>query len=131
MARKHRIVKDPRATRVVRELVSRLGLSHIKLSNVVVVRNLDSRSPAYARIHALPRPIMIGFDLEPLYAIEIIQQRFENLDCEAKIRVLVHELLHIPRSFSGGLLPHRDSVFSRIDDLVKSLEYEDLCSLLS
>lgn len=129
--RRHRIVKDPRATYVVRELISRLGLDYIKPSNIVVVRNLDSKSSAYARIYALPRPIMVGFDLEPLYAIEIIQQRFKALDCETKIRVLVHELLHIPRSFSGGLLPHRSNVFSKIDDLVKSLKYEDLCSLLS
>jgi len=131
LARRARIVKDYACTRVVHEIIARLGLSYIKPENVVVVRNLDSQSAAYARIYALPRPIMVGFGLEPLYAIEIIQQRFESLDCEGKIRVLIHELLHIPRCFSGGLVPHRSSVFRRVDELLKALEFEDLCPLLS
>ncbi|NPA97366.1 MAG: metallopeptidase [Crenarchaeota archaeon] len=132
MPSKHRIVADPTLTRVVRRIVRELGLTYIDTRRVAVVRNLDSRSSAYARIYCVPRPISIAFGIGPLYAIEIIDRNFRSLDCESKISVLVHELLHIPKSFSGGLVPHRSSIFSstNIARLVKSLDLEELCKEL-
>ncbi len=129
MGRRHRIVKDPKLSRIVERMVEQLGLNYIDVSRVAVVRNLDSSSPAYARIYSVPRPIAVAFDLGPLYAIEIIHRNFEKLDCVAKLRVLVHELLHIPKSFSGSLLPHRSDVFSdsNISKMLTRLNLESLC----
>ncbi len=129
MGRRHRIVKDPKLSRIVERIVEQLGLNYIDVSRIAVVRNLDSSSPAYARIYSVPRPIAVAFDLGPLYAIEIIHRNFEKLDCVAKLRVLVHELLHIPKSFSGSLLPHRSDVFSdsNISKMLTRLNLESLC----
>jgi len=132
VGKRHRVVKDPRLTNVVRKIIRSLGMSYIDVNRVAVVRNLDSTSCAYARIYSVPKPIAVAFDTGPLYAIEIIHRNFEKLDCESKLRVLIHELLHIPKNFSGSLLPHRASVFSssRIESLLRRLELQELCKEL-
>ena len=129
VGRRHRIVKDPRLTRLVAEIVKQLRLNYIDLSRVAVVRNLDSSSPAFARIHSVSRPIAVAFDLGPLYAIEVIDKNFEKLDCLSKLKVLIHELMHIPKSFSGSLVPHRSHVFSEsnLSKLLMLLDTESLC----
>jgi len=124
-------VKDLRLTEVVRRVIDILGLRHIDRDRVAVVRNLDSSSYAYARIYALPRPIAIAFDIPPIYAIEVIARRFSSLSCREKLKVLVHELMHIPTTFSGALRPHSDRHFDPryIDRLVDTVleRYPEIC----
>jgi len=47
------------------------------------------------------------------YVIEVISERFDRLSDEDRVKVVIHELLHIPRSFGGGLRPHRGYVTQR------------------
>ncbi len=125
----HRIVLDDKLTKIVRKIVEWLGLDHIDVDRVAVVRNLDSRSNAFARIHALPRVFSVAFGIEPRYVIEIIDRNFKHLDCEKKLEVLVHELMHIPKNFSGGLRPHTAPQLkpSFVKNLVYELDLDDLC----
>ena len=132
MARKHRIVKDRKLTEIVRRIARDLGMTYIDTDRIAVVKNLDSSSSAYARIHSVPRPIAIAFDLGPLYAIEIISRNFDSLDCTSKLKVLIHELLHIPKNFSGSLVPHRWPTFSdsNVSKLLSMLDVDELCKEL-
>ncbi len=104
----------PDVEALARDIVEALGLDWIDLSRVAFVRSRGSRSQAYARIWGLPRVFQEAFGLNPLYVVEVIAERFDGLGAADRARVVIHELLHIPRSFSGGLRPHGRLVNGRV-----------------
>lgn len=90
----------------VRRIVSKLGLSYVKVKKIICFRSLGSKSRAVARIWSLPRIWQMALQKEPHYCLEIISERFDRLSEKDKDKVLIHELLHVPRNFSGSLLSH-------------------------
>ncbi len=80
-------------------------LSHIDPSRVYCVVSRGSSSRAYARIHGLSRA-WTAVGVGPAYLIEVVYERFARLTPRGRLRVLIHELLHIPYTFSGALRPH-------------------------
>ncbi len=91
----------------LKRIVVRLGLLHIKPENIISFRSFGSSSRAIARIWSLPRIWQMALKKEAHYCIEVISERFDKLPAQEKEKVLIHELLHIPKNFSGSLLPHR------------------------
>lgn len=87
---------------------------HVNPSLIICFRSYGSSSRAIARIWSLPRIWQIGLNLKPHYCIEVISERFDKLPLEEKQRTLIHELMHIPKTFSGALVPHRTR-YKRID----------------
>ena len=55
----------------------------------------------------MPKIFQKALNIKPAYVIEVLSKHFDRLDDDAKKKVLIHELLHIPKNFSGSLLPHR------------------------
>ena len=49
----------------------------------------------------------MALNLKAHYVIEVLSQHFDHLKADDRTRVLIHELMHIPKNFSGALLPHR------------------------
>ncbi len=90
----------------VNQLVANLKLSYIKTKRVIVFRSYGSKAKARARIWSLPRIWQQALGVESHYCLEVISERFDNLKPEYQRKILIHELSHIPKNFSGSLLPH-------------------------
>jgi len=84
-----------------------LKLPHIKSSRIFCFRTNGSKSRAYARIWAMPKIFQRALYIESAYVIEVLSKHYDKLDDDNQKKVLIHELLHIPKNFSGALLSHR------------------------
>jgi len=105
---------DKKLKKEIVELVDKLGLNYISRKRIFCFKSIGSKSRARARIWSLPRIWQKALKCEPAYVIETLCENFDNLSGEEKTKVLIHELLHIPKTFSGSLLPHRTR-YKRID----------------
>ena len=88
-------------------LVKELKFDHVKTSQIHCIRSFDAKTRAYARIWGMSKLFHEVAGIEPNYIIEVIAKRFDKLSEREKIKTLIHELMHIPKTFSGALLPHR------------------------
>lgn len=110
----------------VARLSKTLQLTHVNVERIYCFRTVGSTSRAYARIWSFPKVFQQALSIEPAYVIEVLSERFDKLSSENKMKVLIHELLHIPKNFSGSLLPHRygkkriDREVERLFKLMKS-----------
>lgn len=66
----------------------------------------SSTSRILARIWSFPKIWQLALYMEPRYVIEVIGERFDHLPKEKQDEILIHELKHIPKRFSGGLRHH-------------------------
>ncbi|PIS15045.1 metallopeptidase [Candidatus Shapirobacteria bacterium CG09_land_8_20_14_0_10_38_17] len=106
------------------KIIRKLKLSYVKKENIFCYRSLNSHSRAIARIWSLPRLWQDALGILPYYIIEVLSEKFDHLSEEQKTKVLIHELLHIPKTFSGALLPHRTGTF-RLDQKIVDKMYQE------
>lgn len=97
----HEVKKD------INGILEVLDFSNIDSSRIFCFRTQGSKSRAYARIWAMPKIFQRALNIKPAYIIEVLSRYYDHLEPDEKKKVLIHELLHIPRNFSGALLPHR------------------------
>jgi predicted metallopeptidase len=95
----------------LRRIVGALGFAHVDPGRVFCVRGYGSTSEAWARIWGLPSLWQQVLRIGPAYVVEIIEPEFGRLPEDEQDRILIHELLHIPRTFSGAIRPHRTPTF--------------------
>ncbi|MCX6777950.1 MAG: putative metallopeptidase [Candidatus Micrarchaeota archaeon] len=93
---------------IVDDVVETLGegLEHVNQYRIFCMRSTGSGARAYARIWSLPRIWQQALDINPYYVVEVLSEKYDVLDDEQKTKVIIHELLHIPKTFSGALVPH-------------------------
>ncbi len=90
----------------LKRIIVGLEFGHLKPSNIIAFRSFGSKSRAIARIWSLPKIWQLALRKEAHYCVEVVSERFDRLSDSEKEKVLIHELLHIPKNFSGALLPH-------------------------
>ncbi len=86
---------------------NKLKLPHINISQIIAFRSRKSKARARARIWAFPKIWQMALKQKPHYCIEVISHHFDHLKKDDQTKVLIHELMHIPKNFSGALLPHK------------------------
>lgn len=91
----------------IEHILKTLDFSHIDPTRIFCFRTSGSKSRSFARIWAMPKIFQRALNIKPAYIIEVLSRYYDKLDEDSKKKVLIHELLHIPRNFSGALLPHR------------------------
>lgn len=88
------------------KIIEVLELTYIISSRVFCYRTEGSKARAYARTWMMPKIFQDALDIPPAYVIEVLSRYFDKLSEDEKTKVLIHELLHIPKNFSGALLSH-------------------------
>lgn len=91
----------------IQKIVKALKMVHIDPSRIFCYRTHGSKSRSYARIWSMPKIFQRALDIKAAYVIEVLSRHFDKLGKDEQKKVLIHELLHIPKNFSGALLPHR------------------------
>ena len=93
--------------------ISKLMFPHVKLDSVVCIRSFGSSSRGtIARCHALGKAMQLALGRRGFYVIEVINKRFDKMSSEERTKTLIHEIMHIPKSFGGGFI-HHDIVHER------------------
>jgi len=114
-------VSAPDIQQRINRLVTSLGLSWVKKSQVYGFRSTNSKTRACARIWGLPRIWQKALKQNPGYIIEVISEKFDKIKESEKEKVLLHELCHIPKTFSGALFPHRRKGTGNFQDKLRKM----------
>ena len=107
----------------VLKLIDVLGMDTVLFERLFFYRSVGSKSRAYARTWGLPRLWQNALQVDPAYIIEVISHYFDKLSPKDQDKVLIHELTHIPKNFSGALVPHthrrKGSFHHKLDELIE------------
>jgi len=101
----------PDLKEIIEDIVGKLNMNHIDVDRIVCMRSFKSTTNALARIWSLPKIWQKALCVDAHYIIEAVSEKFDNLSDDEKKRTMLHELMHIPKSFSGSLLSHKCSHF--------------------
>lgn len=97
----------PDIQRIVHTVLSHLPFDYIDKKRIVCMRSRKATSRARARIWSFPKIWQMALKTPAHYVIEVLSHHFDHLSDDDKTRVIIHELMHIPKNFSGALVPHR------------------------
>ncbi len=99
------------------DIATTLNLNHINLSRVQCLRSFGSSSRGtIARCHTLGKLMQRAMQTKAFYAIEFLES-FEKLSKKDQDKTIIHELMHIPKTFGGGFR-HHDFVCTRNIELL-------------
>lgn len=104
----------PDVQQLVQSIIAELAFKHIDPKYVYCFRSRGSKSRrTIARIHSLEKLWQLALNLHARYLIEVIEERYDHLNQADQEKVLIHELLHIPKGFSGGFRPHKTYISNK------------------
>lgn len=102
------------------EEICRMLFPHVKISNVKCFRSFGSSTRyTIARCHALGKLMQAAMGVKAFYALEFISEKFDKLDKEEQLKVIIHELMHIPKSFGGGFKHHNYVTEKNVNKMYK------------
>jgi len=87
--------------------ISKMLFPHVDMERVKCFRSFGTSSRrTIARCHALGKLMQKAIGIKAVYALEFLHERFDKLDKEEQIKTIIHELMHIPKTFGGGFKHH-------------------------
>lgn len=106
---------------IIDHLIEKIEFSHVRKERIYCIRSLDAKTRAIARIWGFSKIFVEVAGMQPTYIIEVNHKRYDKLPERERIKVLIHELMHIPHTFSGALRPHRGKGFHICDREVEKI----------
>jgi len=107
-------------------IIEKLNMNHIDLNSVFFFRSQGSKSRGtIARCHALGKLMQKALQRKAAYIIEVISERFDKMSEEDKTKTIIHELMHIPKSFGGGFKHHDYVCKKEVDKMYKRYKNEN------
>lgn len=98
--------KAPDVQKKAFKLIKNLHLDYLQVDRLFFYRSKGSKARAYARAWGLPKLWQNALGIEPAYIIEVLSKHFDRLSPYEQDKVILHELTHVPKNFSGALVPH-------------------------
>ena len=88
------------------DIVKTLDMNHVDVERVACLRGFGSSTRRIiARCHALGKVMQKAMGAKAFYAIEFLE-RFDKMPAKEQDKVIIHELLHVPKTFGGGFRQH-------------------------
>lgn len=103
------------------KLIKDLDLEWLSYGRIFYYRSTGSTARAYARTWGLPRLWQTVLTVEPAYIVEVISEHFDKLSQRQQDEIILHELSHIPRNFSGALTPHTKRGHNNFKDKLRQM----------
>jgi len=113
----YKIAKDLKEKAI--DVINRLNM-HIKPEDFECVISYGSSSRGtIARCHGMSKVLQLALGIKPVYVLEFLSKRFNNLDEKEKTKVIIHELMHIPKNLGGGFRHHNYVTDREVENLYK------------
>ncbi len=102
---------------------SKVLFPHVKIERVKCFRSHGSSSRnTIARCHTIGKLMQKAMDVKAFYALEFLSKRFDKLSEEDQDKTIIHELMHIPKTFGGGFRQHDFVCDKNINQFYKILK---------
>jgi len=89
------------------ENICKVLFPHINTERIKCFRGYGSSTRnTLARCHALGKIMQKALNIRAFYVLEFLSERFDKLNDEEQMKIIIHELMHIPKTFGGGFKHH-------------------------
>jgi predicted metallopeptidase len=89
------------------ENICKVLFSHINIERIKCFRGYGSSTRnTLARCHALGKIMQKALGVRAFYVLEFLAEKFDKLESEEQTKIIIHELMHIPKAFGGGFKHH-------------------------
>ncbi len=103
-------------------IVKTLEMNHVDIERVECLRSFGSSTKrTIARCHTIGKVMQKGMKVRAFYTIEFLE-KFDKLNKVEQDKVIIHELLHIPKTFGGGFRQHDYVCDENIAELHSTLQ---------
>ena len=91
----------------IAEDICKFLFPYINIERIKCFRSFGTSSKStIARCHSLSKLMQKSLGIQAFYPLEFLSENFDKLSKEEQIKIIIHELMHIPKSFGGGFRHH-------------------------
>jgi len=108
----------------VREVIFKLGMKQIQSGKILCLRSHGSKAKkSFARTYKLSKAQRTQLGAKSQYVVEVISENFDTLSKAAKIKTLIHELLHIPKTVRDSFNGHKQVSRAEVEKAYRQLRH--------